>query len=147
MKRDHCGSVPYPKGSDQSSQQVAPRPAQERHESIRHAMKKLVITLMLAVTTIARAELTPQQFGQVRDWANREGYIYHGIETSAGVRVFMFENSTSSTLACAPVSSDTADEAINALIGSAALCRWTVVVARQTISEERGKLTGRGSSP
>jgi hypothetical protein len=38
---------------------------------------------MLAVTTIARAELTPQQFGQVRDWANREGYIYHGIETSA----------------------------------------------------------------
>jgi hypothetical protein len=67
-------------------------------------MKKTTLTLialaMLAAAPVTRAELTPHQFGQVRDWANREGYIYRGVEiAAAGVRVFMFENLASATVA------------------------------------------------
>jgi hypothetical protein len=90
-------------------------------------MKLITTLLTLALTTVAQAELMPKHFGQMKDWAEREGYSYQGIGRSNGVNVFMFEKPSS--VAFAPLSSDTPDEAINALIGSAALYHQAVITA------------------
>jgi hypothetical protein len=104
---------------------------------------KLVTTLLtLALTTVAHAELTPKQFGQMKDWAEREGYSYQGIGRSGGVNVFMFEKLSS--VAFAPLSSDTADEAINALIGSAALYHQAVITATKLNQEAQEKAYQQG---
>jgi hypothetical protein len=80
--------------------------------------------------------------GQMRDWAEREGYSYQGIGCSNGVNVFMFERPSS--VAFAPLSSDTPDEAINALIGSAALCHQAVITATKLEREAQEKACKQG---
>jgi hypothetical protein len=109
-------------------------------------MKKLIInTIAIAALSCsaAFAELTPDQFGQVRNWANREGYVYRGVDIVSDVKVFVFESDKG--FACAPVSSDTPDEAINALIGSAALYRMAVVAVREAVSQEREEAYRKGA--
>jgi hypothetical protein len=100
-------------------------------------MKKLILTTLIAASaTFAHAELTPKEFGQVRDWAHREGYLYRGIDAaSTGVLVYMFEGTREASICYAPVSSDTPDEAINSLIGSAAVYRDALIVAKKLIRE------------
>ena len=59
-------------------------------------MKLITILLTLALTMVAvQAELTPKQFGQMKDWAEREGYSYQGIGRSNEDNVFMFEKPSS----------------------------------------------------
>jgi hypothetical protein len=92
-------------------------------------MKKLATTILASLAIVANvsAGLTPEQFGKMRNWAEREGYSYTGIRTdSAGIEVYMFRNAAS--LAVAPTSSDTPDEGINALIASASMFRVSSAV-------------------
>jgi hypothetical protein len=78
----------------------------------------------------------------MRDWANREGYFYQGIGAPDGIQVFMFERPDA--IGYAPVSSDTADEAINAIIGSTALYHHVIIVARKVNGEAQEKAYKEG---
>jgi hypothetical protein len=84
-------------------------------------MKKLfilAIAVVLSCAITAHASLDKQQFGKFRSWAERCGYVYQGIVTKFDIQCYAFVNSRTQTLALAPLSSDTPDEAINALIAS-----------------------------
>ena len=106
-------------------------------------MKLITILLTLALTMVAaHAELTPKQFGQMKNWAEREGYSYQGIGRSNGVNVFIFEKPSS--VAFAPLSSDTPDKAINALIGSAALHQQAVITTTKLNREAQEKAYQQG---
>jgi hypothetical protein len=93
-------------------------------------MKKL-ITLTVLMATLAvttQAALTPKQFAQVEKWAAKYRCYYAGIEADAefGIRYFVFISPQSGVHLIAPISSDTADEAINAMIASAIVFRASV---------------------
>jgi hypothetical protein len=49
--------------------------------------------LLLILATVAHsgsAELDGKQFGLVRDWAERQGYVYQGIDNVFGIRAYVF---------------------------------------------------------
>jgi hypothetical protein len=93
-------------------------------------MKKLILILTLILSCAsAKASLDNQQFGKFRDWAERCGFIYQGIVIKFGIQCYAFINSKTESLALAPLSSDTPDEAINALIASNLAYRDAAAVA------------------
>ena len=67
-----------------------------------------------------KAELTQKQFVQLTDWATNRGYYYEEIAASNGANYYIFTNRMAPgagyVFALVPISSDTADEAINALL-------------------------------
>jgi cell division septation protein DedD len=84
-------------------------------------MKKLftlAIGVALSCAVTAHASLDNQQFGKFRSWAEHCGYVYQGIVTKFDIQCYAFVNSRTQTPALAPLSSDTPDEAVNALIAS-----------------------------
>ena len=93
-----------------------------------HKMKTLLTitlaALALAFTTAAQAQLTPKEFERTKTWAGKIGFFYEGTTKSAGVKVYLFTNGISPPqaegfiYALVPCDSDSADEAINALIAS-----------------------------
>ena len=98
--------------------------------------KLLTIAIIIAITAIsAHAELTPKQFDQLRNWAMSRGYTYDGGATRIGTHCFVFSDHLTGVFGLVPVSSDTADEAINALIASVATFRKTTELAQQSIRE------------
>jgi hypothetical protein len=110
-------------------------------------VKKLATTILtsLALATIASAGLTPEQFQQVDDWARHQGYTYKGAKVDpAGVHVYLFESEAPVGLAVAPISSDTPDEAINSLIGSASMFRTGMLTIKEMKEEayKQGYLDG-----
>jgi hypothetical protein len=98
--------------------------------------KLLTIAIIIAITAIsADAELTPKQFDQLRNWAMSRGYTYDVGATRIGTHCFVFSDHLTGVFGLVPVSSDTADEAINALIASVATFRKTTELAQQSIRE------------
>ena len=99
-------------------------------------MKKyitIIAAIIAAVTiTITNAELTTKQFVEVKNWANARGYVYNGTAKSFGMEYFDFVNRSTEIHCIAPISSDTADEAINALIASAVMFRIGAVAVAET---------------
>jgi hypothetical protein len=111
---------------------------------------KLLLTFLaaLALSVSARAELTGKQFGQVRDWAEKYGFVYEGIRMVGAVNfpdanfykgfacyVFFQVTKNATCYAYVPLSSDTADEGINALIGSLAASRQGLLDQRAAWAE------------
>jgi putative nucleic acid binding protein len=87
-------------------------------------MKKILTTIVIASAAIsARAELTSKHFIQLEQWAAKSGYFLQGTDSDFGVKCFLFANPKTNVFGLVPVSSDTADEAINALIASTATYR------------------------
>jgi hypothetical protein len=93
-------------------------------------MKQLLIlslALILPLGRPAQAELTPRQFGQAGDWAEKHGYVYQGIKEVQGLGCYYFVGSMKPStswkapkkaVAIAPVESNTVAEAIAALLAS-----------------------------
>jgi hypothetical protein len=98
-------------------------------------MKKLTTTIaaIAAITTAAQADLSPKQFDKVINWARNQGYTYDGGATRSGIECFVFSNHDTSIVGLIPISSDTADEAINALIASTITFQETIKAAKQEI--------------
>jgi hypothetical protein len=122
-------------------------------------MKKLITTLIVAaavaISSSSHATLNTRQFDQLVSWARTQGYFYEGVWTSRGnhtTTCYWFSNRQDRKnggmylIAAAPVSSDTADEAINALIASSIVSYETTLVAQQVVSEERSKAYEAGAS-
>jgi hypothetical protein len=93
-------------------------------------MKKLttIIAAIAAITTAAEAKLTPKQFEQLKQWGLRNSYSYEGPTENVGsmrlgTECYVFFNAATEIYGLVPVSSDTTDEAINALIASTLTCR------------------------
>ena len=85
-------------------------------------MKKLLtLTVLMATLAMTHAELTTKEFDQLKTWATNQGYTYDGI--AKRFNCFAFSNHSTNMVTLVPTSSDTADEAINALIASIATCR------------------------
>ncbi len=91
---------------------------------------------LVAAFTIAtaNAELTTKQFVEVKNWANARGYVYNGTAKSFGMEYFDFVNRSTEIHCIAPISSDTADEAINALIASAVMFRIGAVAVTEAVA-------------
>jgi hypothetical protein len=86
-------------------------------------MNKLITILgTIVAITATQAELTTKDFVQLTKWATSRGYTYDGGSTKSGIQCFVFTNSEG-MIGLVPRSSDTADEAINALIASTAVYR------------------------
>ena len=99
---------------------------------IKIKMKKLItIIAATAITITAQAELKPSQFAQLKAWAEMRGYSYKGTIDKFGTPCFAFSNATTNVSGLVPVSSDTADEAINALIASTITYREAFEMAKQ----------------
>ncbi len=100
-------------------------------------MKQLItITIIAALTSVnVLAELTTKQFVQLRDWAASRGDLYEGTEDKFGVQCFVFSNKNKTIFGFVPVSSDTADEAINALIASSIHLSRTSETAKKHIED------------
>jgi hypothetical protein len=83
---------------------------------------KQLITIIAAVAALTsvnlQAELNSKQFVQLRNWAESRGFFYKGIVSKFDVQCFEFTNAGPKVFGWVPISSDTADEAINALIAS-----------------------------
>jgi hypothetical protein len=106
--------------------------------------KHIIIAIAIAITAIsANAELTPKQFGQLKDWATSRGYSYKGTDNSFGVQCFIFADQN--IFGLVPVSSDTADEAINALIASTVTCREMLEIGKQVVAEVKAENSAKTS--
>ena len=80
--------------------------------------------------------LTTNEFTRLTSWAGKYGYTYQGVEIRSGFAFYIFFCEDDAT-ALVPVSSDTADEAINALIGTIATYRETIEMAKQVVDDAR----------
>jgi GH18 family chitinase len=122
-------------------------------------MKNLVTTLIAAATIAAssssHAALNSKQFDQVVQWARTQGYFYEGTWTSRGLHntpCYWFSNRQDKRnggmylAAAAPVSSDTADEAINAIIASSVVAYEMTLIAQEVVTEERTRAYEAGAS-
>ena len=98
-------------------------------------MKTLIITITtIAITMSAQAGLTPKHFGQLKDWAEQNGYFYKGKDANLGFPCYVF-GSNQEIYGFVPITSDTADEAINALIASTATFRKATSIIRESYSD------------
>jgi hypothetical protein len=101
-----------------------------------------IIAAIAAATVTAQAELTNKEFEQMASWAEARGYFYEGIEQLGRfeTKCFAFSNrhpGVDYLCAYVPVSSDTADEAINALIASAVTLDVAVASGREVVAKVR----------
>jgi hypothetical protein len=86
-------------------------------------MKKIITTIIAAAAvSTAQADLAPKAFEQLTDWAVARGFFYERVDLvgKSKTKCFVFNNREKGSKAFVPASSDTADEAINALIASSA---------------------------
>jgi hypothetical protein len=99
-------------------------------------MRKLVTIAIaiIAITISAQAGLTPKQFGQLTNWAEQNGYFYKGKDANLGFPCYVF-GSNQEIYGFVPITSDTADEAINALIASTATFRKATSIIRESYSD------------
>src|SRR5258707_17949 len=96
--------------------------------------KLITITIAIAAFTMsAQAALTPKQFGQLTNWAEQNGYFYKGKDSNLGFPCYVF-SSNQEIYGFVPITSDTADEAINALIASTATFRKATLIIRESYS-------------
>jgi hypothetical protein len=102
-------------------------------------LKKLLTLIAIAITTAAQAELTSQQFAQLKAWAESRSYLYEGTDSIFGTQCFVFIDHGTNMFGLVPTSSDTADEAINALIASTLTCRHVSELTKQVVAEVRAE--------
>jgi hypothetical protein len=85
-------------------------------------MKKLIFTIIAATLVViagsARADLTPQQFGEFKNWAEQQGFIYKGVIAPRGAGIFVFENAALPARVFVPTLTDTVGEAKIGLMAS-----------------------------
>ena len=113
-------------------------------------IKTTIIAAVIAATVGADAELTEKQFAQVKNWADARGYSYNGTSADFKVEYFDFVNRSTDVHCIAPTSSDTADEAINALIASEVMFRLgalAVTTVKAISSEPAVKTATPSASP
>ena len=98
------------------------------------AITSTVLITTIAITMSAQAGLTPKHFGQLKDWAEQNGYFYKGKDANLGFPCYVF-GSNQDVYGFVPITSDTADEAINALIASTATFRKATSIIRESHSD------------
>jgi hypothetical protein len=116
-------------------------------------MKKLttiIIAAIAIITNAARAELTTKEFEQLKSWATNNGFNYEGTATWVGRfdlarECYVFAVRNARAFGLVPVSSDTVDEAINALIASMLVSG--AYVTREAKGEGTDNFWGRRDNP
>ena len=110
-------------------------------------MKRITTTIIaaLAAAVTAHAELDAKEFDQVKAWAEKQGYAYDGIAKRFNALVFKHKTGV---IVFAPVTSDTADEAINALIASKVTNAFHAETAKDKADPEQlSKADQEGEEP